>query len=46
MYESQKSKELCLDEYTTVERPFLDQLKEIGWELYEVNEANQVNVLK
>jgi len=43
MYESQKNKELRLDEYTTVEKPFLDQLKEIGWELYELNEANQVN---
>lgn len=43
MYESPKEKALRLDELSTVEQPFLDQLKEIGWEVYALNEANQVN---
>lgn len=43
MYESQKDKMLRLDEYTTVEQPFLEQLKEIGWEIFNLNEANKVN---
>ena len=43
MYESSKDKALRLDELSTVERPFLEQLKEIGWEVYALNEANQVN---
>lgn len=43
MFESPKEKALRLDELSTVEQPFLDQLKEIGWEVYALNEANQVN---
>jgi len=43
MYESPKEKALRLDELTTVEQPFMEQLKEIGWEVYSLNEANQVN---
>lgn len=43
MYESPKDKSLRLDELSTVEQPFLEQLKEIGWEVYALNEANQVN---
>ena len=43
MYESSKDKALRLDELSTVERPFNEQLKEIGWEVYALNEANQVN---
>ncbi len=43
MYESQKEKMLRLDEYTTVEQPFLEQLKEVGWEIFELNEANKIN---
>ena len=43
MYESPKEKALRLDELSTVEQPFLDQLKEIGWEVCALNEANQVN---
>src|SRR5450759_4787039 len=43
MYESSKDKALRLDELSTVEQPFLEQLKEIGWETYALNEANKVN---
>lgn len=43
MYESPKDKALRLDELSTVEQPFLEQLKEIGWETYALNEANKVN---
>lgn len=43
MYESPKAKALRLDELSTVEQPFLAQLKEIGWEVFALNEANQVN---
>ena len=39
MYESPKS--VRLDELTTVEQSFMEQLKEIGWEVYSLNEANQ-----
>jgi type I restriction enzyme R subunit len=43
MYESPKEKALRLDELSTVEQPFLDQLREMDWDVNSLNDANQVN---